>query len=68
MREWFITYYNDRAEAVDSDILHTEEQDALLEAFFRLESFPEIVKVVVRTVKEDGGLTLPFAIINKVVP
>ena len=67
MREWFLIYYNDCAEAIDSDLLHTEEQDVLLEAFFRLESFPEIVKVIIHTTREDGGPGLPFAVINKVV-
>lgn len=67
MREWLVIYYNDCAEAVDTDLLHMEEQDVLLEAFFRLESYPTIVKVIVYTTKKDGGPGVPFAVINKVV-
>ena len=68
MREWLVIYYDDCAEAVDTDLLHMDEQDVLLEAFFRLESYPTIVKVIVYTTKEDGDTDLPFAVINKVVP
>ena len=67
MREWLVIYYDDCAEAIDTDLLHMEEQDVLLEAFFRLESYPTIVKVIVYTTKEDGDTDRPFAVINKVV-
>lgn len=67
MKEWFVIYYNDCAEAIDSELLCMGEPDVLIEAFLRLESAPDIVKAMVYTPKKDGGPGTPFAVINKVV-
>ena len=67
MKEYAVTYYDANAESIDCDILTVDEPDVLMESFLRLESNPEIVKVIVRLVTENGLSGVPFAVINKVV-
>lgn len=67
LKEWFVIYYDDRAEAIDTDLVYTQEPDVLMEVFLDLESNPEAVKAAIHIAKKEGGPGIPFAVINKVV-